>query len=546
MLPMRQLYKNRRNLSVIRGGEKEGSAVESGQKKNKKKMQIEEEKSEESYDELRLARLKKAEVMRKEGEEPYAYVYTSSHKALEVQKIWNGLANGQEDEEAVVSVCGRIIAKRVFGKKLAFFGLKDSSGDIQLYLEKGPLEADLYKNALEFIDTGDIIGANGSIKRTNKGELSIKVKNWQMLTKTIAPPPDKRKGLTDITKRYRHREVDLISNPHVRQVLEKRARMTSAVRTFLDDKGFLEMETPTLHAQAGGAEAKPFLTKHNALDIDLTLRIATELHLKRLVVGGFDKVYELGRVFRNEGISTRHNPEFTSVELYQAYADYNDMMHLTEDLICFLAKKLNHHDNIIPYGNLNISLAKPWRRVTMTELVLEKIPQLESSLLETPDLSAAKTMCAEILSPKLHDDLSAIKSLGELLNFCFEQLCEQDLQNPTFVIDYPIEVSPLAKPHRSKPGFVERFELFATGRELANAFSELTDPVDQRQRFLLQAEKKAAGDEEACGVDEDYLFALENGLPPTAGLGIGIDRLAMLLTNSPSIRDVIAFPLLKP
>ncbi len=394
-----------------------------------------------------------------------------------------------------------------------------------------------------WIDSGDIVGIRGTVRRTDKGELSVYAKEWKMLTKSAAPLPDKWHGLTDISKRYRSRHLDMIVNPTVRDTFRKRAIITSTLRRELDAMGFLEIETPVLHSQSGGAEAKPFETYHNSMDMDLTLRIATELHLKRLIIGGFDRVYEIGRIFRNEGISTRHNPEFTSIELYQAYADYDDMMNLTEQLVVAMCDAVSDTREL-PYGEYTVSVERPWRRVTMNDIVKEYIPDIDFESLDpnsAEDLEKAKAAAKAAGVPNV-DELT---SVGYVLNQCFEELCEPNLIQPTFVIDYPVDVSPLAKPHRSKPGYTERFELFATGRELANSFSELTDPVDQRERFEAQAAKKAAGDEEACDVDEEFLTALEQGMPPTGGLGIGIDRLVMLLTNSPSIRDVIAFPLLK-
>ncbi|KAL3799794.1 hypothetical protein HJC23_010444 [Cyclotella cryptica] len=475
-----------------------------------------------SLNELRASRLAKVSAMRDAGAQPYAYRYECTHTASELLSLYESkLEPGEEDVENAIA----------FQNKGVEGGgdVGDETGVIQLQFDKkrlGERDGDSFKNLKAWTDTGDIIGATGTIRRTDKGELTLYAKEWTMLTKSALPLPDKFHGLTDISKRYRNRHLDLIVNPSVRETFYKRAKITSSLRRQLDNKGFLEIETPVLHTQPGGAEAKPFETYHNTMDMELTLRIATELHLKRLIIGGFPRVYELGRIFRNEGISTRHNPEFTSVELYQAYADYHDMMDLTEDLVCGMASEVCD-SMTIPYGEHTISLERPWRRVTMHDIVKEEIPDFEFDLAGVPDVHKLTTV-------------------GYVLNACFEELCEPKLIQPTFVIDYPVEVSPLSKPHRSKPGMVERFELFATGREMANSFSELTDPVDQRERFEAQAAKKAAGDEEACGVDEEFLTALEQGMPPTGGLGIGIDRLVMLLTNSPSIRDVIAFPLLKP
>ncbi|KAL7534592.1 hypothetical protein ACHAXR_005975 [Thalassiosira sp. AJA248-18] len=519
----------------------------------KKNNNAKKDESTMSISELRDSRLGKANAMRDAGAEPYAYVYDPNRTASQLTREYEGkLEPGEEDvnnehttlesgEE--IAVAGRIMARRVFGK-LAFFSLQDETGMIQLQFDKkrlGERDADSFKNLKAWTDSGDIIGAKGTIRRTDKGELTLYAKEWTMLTKSALPLPDKWHGLTDISKRYRNRHLDLIVNPPVRDTFYKRAKITSSLRRQLDDKGFLEIETPVLHTQPGGAEAKPFETYHNSMDMDLTLRIATELHLKRLIIGGFPRVYELGRIFRNEGISTRHNPEFTSVELYQAYADYDDMMDLTEELVCGMNNEVSD-STTIPYGEHTISLERPWRRVTMHDIVKEEIPDFDFDLNDPSTLDAAKAAATAAGVP----DVQKLTTVGYVLNTCFEELCEPKLIQPTFVIDYPVEVSPLSKPHRSKAGMVERFELFATGREMANSFSELTDPVDQRERFEAQAAKKEAGDEEACGVDEEFLSALEQGMPPTGGLGIGIDRLVMLLTDSPSIRDVIAFPLLKP
>ena len=454
------------------------------------------------------------------------------------------MQNGQEQQDAHVAMCGRIVNKRVFGK-LAFFTVQDPHGNWQLYLDKSRL-ADEFKPFLAVTDIGDFVGASGSVKRTEKGELSLFARDVSLLTKALRPLPDKWAGLTDVNTRYRQRYLDMIANPSVRATFVARARLTAFLRRSLDERGFLEIETPALHSEPGGAEAKPFETFHNALGIPLTLRIATELHLKRLIIGGFDRVYELGRVFRNEGISTRHNPEFTTIELYQAYADVNDMMLITEDLIAGSAQML-HGKMELDYQGEAINLTPPWRRVTMASLVQEVIPSFDfHALLQRDDVDKALDEARDAAAAAGVNGVTEVASLGALLALCFEELCEDKLRQPTFVLDHPTEVSPLAKPHRSQPGVTERFELFCTGREMANAFSELTDPVDQRCRFEEQAAKKAAGDEEACGVDEDFLTALEHGMPPTGGLGIGIDRVAMLLTDSPSIKDVIAFPLLRP
>ncbi len=488
---------------------------------------------------LRDTRLDKAQALRELGNGPYAVGFKPTHATAFLQEEHKDLPNGEERDGAVI-VAGRIMSRRVMGK-LAFFTLADESGTIQLYLEKAALEAqriDSFKQLTDLVDSGDWIGVQGILRRTDRGELSVKVHKWQMLSKSLQPLPDKWHGLADIEKRYRQRYLDLIVSPQSRETFRRRALLVSAIRRFLDARGFLEIETPVLQAEAGGAEARPFMTHHNALDLPLFLRIATELHLKRLVVGGFEKVYELGRIFRNEGISTRHNPEFTSVEVYQAFSDYNDMMNLTEELIASICLEICGSIKITYQGTV-IDLSPPWRRETMHSLVLEATRIDFSKLTDYAEATNAMHE-AGLDVPETAD------SVGRLLNAVFEQAVEPNLIQPTFVLDYPIEISPLARQHRSKSGLVERFELFIFGREMANAFSELIDPIDQRQRLESQQIRKQAGDLEAHGIDEDFLNALEVGMPPTGGLGIGIDRLVMLLTDSPSIRDVIAFPVLRP
>jgi lysyl-tRNA synthetase, class II len=496
-----------------------------------------------ALDDIRAARLEKVEQIKALGLNPYAYRWESTHQTQTLQEKYQDLPNGEE-VAVEVAIAGRILARRVFGK-LAFFTLQDEMGQIQLYLEKARIQAAMeaadplaFDHLKQLTDVGDFIGVKGTLKRTDKGELSVYVREYTILTKTLLPLPDKWHGLTDVAKRYRQRYVDLIVNPTVRETFRRRALITAAIRRYLDQQGFIEIETPVLQSEPGGADARPFVTYHNTLEMQLYLRIATELHLKRLIVGGFEKVFEMGRIFRNEGISTRHNPEFTSIEVYQAYADYHDMMALTEALVTEAAQSAAGTLEVTYQGE-PINLTPPWRRVTMHEVVQEATGV---NFADFDDLTTAKAAA----SAAGIGGVEECETIGHILNAAFEQKVEAALMQPTFVLDYPVEISPLAKPHRSKPGLVERFELFMVGRETANSFSELTDPIDQRQRMEAQSARKAAGDLEAQGVDEDFLTALEYGMPPTGGLGIGIDRLVMLLTDSPSIRDVIAFPLLKP
>jgi lysyl-tRNA synthetase class 2 len=462
---------------------------------------------------------------------PYRFERTRDAASLhaEFDALEPGAETGVE-----VSVAGRVMLLRTQGK-LAFGDLRDSSGSVQLFALAAVTDE---FEGLTKLSLGDWVGATGEVVKTKRGELSVRVRQWTLLAEARRGFGDKWHGVTDIDTRYRQRYVDLWANEGSRDVFLLRSRVVSLMRRWLEDRGFVEVETPIFHPIPGGALAKPFTTHHNALDIDLYLRIATELYLKRLVVGGFEKVFEIGRTFRNEGLSPRHNPEFTMVELYEAYADYGDMMTLTESLVAHLATELCGTTSIT-YGDRALELATPWRRATLTELVHEAAG-LDVDI-DMP-VDALRKIAADVDVPHVQEGWGP----GKLVLEIYEKTTEHALWGPVFVLDYPQEVSPLARPHRSKPGYVERFEAIVAGRELANAFSELTDPDVQRTTFEGQAAAKAAGDEEAMVVDEDFLRALEYGMPPTGGLGIGIDRLVMLLADVHHIRDVLLFPTLRP
>jgi lysyl-tRNA synthetase, class II len=449
-------------------------------------------------------RRKKLERLRAAGVDPYARGFKPNHSTTEARATL-----GEGDRTDPIALAGRLMVKRLHGGS-AFADLQDGAGRIQLFASRDILGEKAFDLFADF-DPGDVIGVKGPMFRTRRGEPTLEVHSYQLLTKALRPLPEKWHGLKDIEIRYRQRYVDLIANPEVREVFRARTRIIASMRHLLDERGFIEVETPVLQEVPGGGHARPFLTHHNSLDRDLYLRIALELHLKRLLVGGFERVYEVGRVFRNEGLSPRHNPEFTLLECYEAYADYDDVMRLVEDLMVASAGAAGRALTA-PYQGEEVDLTPPYKRERMADLVLE------------------------------HTGRQAV---GQELNDLFEEHVQAKLRQPTFVIDYPIEISPLARPRDDDARFVERFELVILGREYANAFTELTDPLDQRERFEGQAAKRAAGDVEAHPMDEDFLRAVEYGLPPCGGLGVGIDRLVMLLTDQPSVRDVILFPVMK-
>ncbi len=490
--------------------------------------------STEEHASLRDIRLKKLNSLKELGINPYAYHFERSATAGALQETYKDLQNDEITQDQV-ALAGRVVSLRNGGM---FLDLQDESGRIQIFSPLKELSAPLLK-ILDLIDLGDWIGIAGKVRRTKRGELTVNLENLEMLSKSLLPLPEKYHGLSDTETKYRQRYIDLIANEESRQRLRKRSQILSSIRTFLTAQGFLEVETPMLHSIPGGAAARPFLTHHNSLDLSMYLRIAPELHLKRLMVGGLsDKIFEMNRCFRNEGLSPRHNPEFTSIELYQAFADYHHMINLTESLIQHVASEVLGTLQI-PYGDTTLDFQGPWARKSMLELVQEHTGI---------DFEEAKTAEeAKVLAKKIGGiPLKESFSWGQVVEAVFGEKVEPFLVQPTHVTDLPLDISPLAKTHRTNPRLTERFETYINRWEIANAFSELTNPLEQKERLLKQVAQRETGDEEAHFMDQDFITSLEYGLPPTGGLGIGIDRLVMLLTNAPSIRDVIAFPTMKP
>ena len=484
----------------------------------------------EELSEVLRVRREKLAALQQAGNDPFAQTrFDRTAYAQQIAEQFDQL------EEKPVAVAGRIMSKRSMGKA-SFFDIADASGKIQIYIKLNVIGEETYEQFKKW-DIGDIVGVNGEVFRTKHGEISIRATKAVLLSKSLLPLPEKFHGLTNTDLRYRQRYVDLIVNPEVRDVFVKRSLIIRELRTFLDSKGYLEVETPVLHNIAGGAAARPFITHHNSLNIDMYLRIALELHLKRLIVGGFDKVYEIGRVFRNEGMDTKHNPEFTMLEFYQAYSNYEDVMNLTEEMLRYVAQKVLGTTTVV-YGDQEIDLGKPFARISMVEAV-KKYTGVDFDAIQTLEEARAAAKEHHIQYEERH-----LK--GDILNLFFDEFVEDKLIQPTFLTGHPVEISPLSKRDAAHPGYTERFELFITGREFANAFSELNDPIDQKARFEHQLELKAQGDEEATDMDNDFITALEYGLPPTGGFGMGVDRLVMLLTNQPSIRDVLLFPTMKP
>jgi lysyl-tRNA synthetase, class II len=489
---------------------------------------------EELNDQL-LVRREKLHNLREQGLDPFGGRFERTSSSQQIVKEFEAFSKEElEEKEAVVSIAGRIMTKRGKGKA-GFAHIQDLEGQIQLYVRKDAVGDDAY-GIFDSCDLGDLVGVTGTIFKTKVGELSIKVTSFTILTKSLRPLPDKHHGLKDVEQRYRQRYLDLITNMDSRTTFVLRSKIIQSMRRYLDSIGFLEVETPTLHTIAGGASARPFITHHNALDMQLYMRIAIELHLKRLIVGGLEKVYEIGRVYRNEGISTRHNPEFTMIELYEAYADYKDIMSLTENLVAHIAGEVLG-TTTVTYGEYEIDLKPEWKRLHMVDSVKE---YTGADFWTEMNVEEARSLAKEhgvVITEHM--------TVGHIINEFFEQKVEEHLIQPTFIYGHPVEVSPLAKKNPEDPRFTDRFELFIVAREHANAFTELNDPIDQKERFEAQLQEREQGNDEAHMMDDDYIEALEYGLPPTGGLGIGIDRLVMLLTNSPSIRDVLLFPTMR-
>ena len=474
-------------------------------------------------------RREKLENLQNEGKNPFSITkYGVSHHSTEIKEHYDEL------EGQTVSIAGRMMFKRVMGKA-SFCNIQDLKGKIQAYVARDSVGEDSYKDFKKY-DVGDILGIKGKVFTTKTGEISIHAEEVTLLSKSLQILPEKYHGLTDTDMRYRQRYVDLIMNEEVKDTFVKRSKVLSSIRRYLDEQGFMEVETPMLVSNAGGAAARPFETHFNALDEDLKLRISLELYLKRLIVGGMERVYEIGRVFRNEGLDTRHNPEFTLMELYQAYTDYHGMMDLTENLYRYVAKEVTGSE-ILTYGEYEMDLSKPFERITMVDAV-KKYAGVDFN--EVKDAEEAKKLAKEH-----HIEFEDRHQKGDILNLFFEEYVEEHLIQPTFVMDHPIEISPLTKKKPENPEYVERFEFFMNGWEMANAYSELNDPIDQRARFEAQEAAFAAGDDEANHTDEDFLNALSVGMPPTGGIGFGIDRMVMMMTNSPAIRDVLLFPTMK-
>ncbi|MFZ3591059.1 lysine--tRNA ligase [Bacillus sp. DJP31] len=486
---------------------------------------------EELNDQVKVRR-EKLHKLREKGLDPFGKRFERSHTSVGLTSLYGEASKEELDRQNIeVTIAGRIMTKRGKGKA-GFTHIQDLGGQIQLYIRQDAVGEEAYE-IFDTADIGDIVGVTGFVFKTQVGELSIKTTSFELLTKSLKPLPEKYHGLKDVEQRYRQRYLDLIMNPASRDTFIMRSKIIQSMRRYLDNQGYLEVETPTMHSIAGGASARPFVTHHNALDMTLYMRIAIELHLKRLIVGGLEKVYEIGRVFRNEGVSTRHNPEFTMLELYAAYADFNDIMSLTENVVAHIAQEVLG-TTTVQYGEYTINLSPQWTRLHMVDAVKEYVGVdfwREMSLEEARQL--AKEHSVEISEHMLY---------GHIVNEFFEQKIEEKLIQPTFIYGHPVEISPLAKKNPEDPRFTDRFELFIVAREHANAFTELNDPIDQRERFEAQLKEKEQGNDEAQEMDEDFIEALEYGMPPTGGLGIGIDRLVMLLTNAPSIRDVLLFP----